>query len=147
MTEKKQVLQILEISLIQRKATAMTLLGSGKLLITEKKHSFISDGQRKNVFCLWHNFCPCRRSGQSFLWISKLELTELSAVMPGAMRWVHPKGDCVWPKPCYLTHEETGEGTSEMPVERKKKGLPTPFLLQLWPVFIILCTFNLLHKL
>lgn len=80
--KKPHLLQILEISLIQRKATALTLLGSGKLLRTEKKCSFITGGQRKTVLCPWHNFHPSKRSGQSFLWVSRMELREPSAVLP-----------------------------------------------------------------
>jgi len=112
----------------------MTLLGSSELLRTAKKQSFITSGQRKNVLCLWYCFHPSKGSSQSFLWISKSELTE---------RWAGCTQRVATPeqKPCYLTHEETGEGTREMPVDRKNKRLPTLSLLQLWPVFIMLCTF------
>lgn len=67
MAEKKpQLLQFLEISLLQRKATALTLLGSGKLLRTEEKCSFISGGQRKNVVCPDIIFVPPKAAGSHF---------------------------------------------------------------------------------
>lgn len=59
-----------------------------------------------------HHFRPSKSSGQSFLWISKLELREPSAVLPepgagGTQRATTPEQ-----KPL----EKTGEGTGEMPV-------------------------------
>lgn len=59
-----------------------------------------------------HHFRPSKSSGQSFLWISKLQLREPSAVLPepgagGTQRATTPEQ-----KPL----EKTGEGTGEMPV-------------------------------
>lgn len=104
--------QILEISLVQRKATALTLLGSGKLFETEKKCSFITGGQRKSVLCPWENFHPSERSGQSFLWISELELREPEQGAGGTQRATTPEQ-----KPL----EKTGDSTREMPVLRTQR--------------------------
>lgn len=113
MAEKNpQLLQFLEISLLQRKATALTLLGSGKLLRTEKKCSFISGGQRKNVVCPDIIFVPPKAAGSHFCGSASCssgspqlccQSRELGA----------PKGR---PRLSKNPWKKTGEGTGEMPV-------------------------------
>lgn len=107
-----QLLQFLEISLLQRKATALTLLGSGKLLRTEKKCSFISGGQRKNVVCPDIIFVPPKAAGSHFCGSASCssgspqlccQSRELGAPKRRPRLSKNP-----WKK--------TGEGTGEMPV-------------------------------
>lgn len=125
--KKPHLLQILEISLIQRKATALTLLGSGKLLRTEKKCSFITGGQRKNVLCPWHNFHPSKRSGSHFCGSAE------AGAQLCCQSWGHPEGDHTWAK----TPGESRDSTREMPVLQTQRTedcqtLPSSFSCDLF---------------